>query len=501
MLRVRDIPSDGDIVRFVQGKGESFWLRERERRTLRLFHNAARRVPAYRDFLKRNRVAHEKIRTFRDFELVPAMSKKNYLREYPLEKLAWDGTLKLPFVFTATSGSTGEPFYFPRSYIVDKHAAVTHDLFMQQNGGSMRGPTLVLVCFGMGIWIGGLITYQAFEIMREHGYSISILTPGINKQEIFNALRRLAPHFSQTILIGYAPFLKDIVDEAPHNGINIRKLRLRMIFAAEAFTEKFRDYMARTTQMDNPLLDTMNIYGSADIGAMAFETPVSILIRQLAMGRWRFFADIFHQIQRTPTLAQYIPFFISFEEQGGELFLTGNNAIPLIRYAIGDHGGVLSFSDAITKCRNHGINFAKIVRARGIGKYLYKLPFVYVYERVDFSTTLYGLQIYPETVREVLIDPPMNKYLTGKLTLITKYNRKQNQYLEINLELRKHRKMPKKIERILMSQIVANLRLKNSEYRELHSYIKDRALPKLVFWSSEHPLHFKLGIKQKWVKK
>ena len=49
--------------------------------------------------------------------------------------------------------------------------------------------------------------------------------------------------------------------------------------------------------------------------------------------------------------------------------------------------------------------------------------------------------------------------------------------------------------------IVHNLRMKNSEFRELHDYLKDRALPRLAFWSSEHPLHFKPGIKQRWVKK
>lgn len=489
------------ILNLVENRDEKFWNRERERSALRLFHSAAHRVPAYRDFLKKHRINPATIKTFSDFQLVPPVTKKTYLREYPLEKLCWDGSLRQPLVFTATSGSTGEPFYFPRMFRVDQQTALIHEMFMRNRAESMRGPTLVLVCFGMGVWIGGVITYQSFEIMREQGYPISILTPGINKQEIFNALRRLASHFAQTILIGYPPFLKDVIDEAPQNGINIRKLHLRMIFAAEAFTEKFRDYVSRRSQAQNALIDTMNIYGSADIGAMAFETPLSILIRRLAMGRWRLFADIFHQIQRTPTLAQYIPTFLSFEEQAGELFLTGDNVIPLIRYSIGDHGGIFSFKELMEKCGNHGLNPLKAARAQGIAKYTYELPFVYVYERVDMSTTLYGLQVYPETVREVLIDAPMNKYCTGKLTLITKYDRKQNQYLEINLELRKHRKIPKKIEKILLSQVVSNLRLKNSEYRELYTHIKDRAFPKLVFWPAEHPRYFKPGIKQKWVRK
>jgi phenylacetate-CoA ligase len=59
----------------------------------------------------------------------------------------------------------------------------------------------VIVGFGMGVWIGGLITYKAFEIAAKRlGHPVSIITPGINKQEIFHALRELAPQFKETII-------------------------------------------------------------------------------------------------------------------------------------------------------------------------------------------------------------------------------------------------------------------------------------------------------------
>lgn len=489
------------LISLISRKKEDFWLRQRERSVLKLFHEAAIKVPAYKDFLRRNKIKYEKIKNLNDFRNVPPTGKNNYLRNYSFEKLSWNGTLKKGLVFTSTSGSTGEPFYFPRNYQLDWQASVIHELFFRNNIRNFEGPTLILVCFGMGVWIGGLITYQSFEIMREHGYPVSILTPGINKQEIFKALRKLGNNFRQIILVGYAPFLKDVIDEANHNGVNVKTLNLRLIFAAESFTEKFRDYLARKANLKNSLLDTMNIYGSADIGAMAFESPLSIMARRLIMSRSRIFADAFRQIQRTPTLTQYIPNFICFEEDNGELFLTGDNAIPLIKYQIGDHGGVFSYNELYEKLKNHGIDLLKEARTHGIANYIYQLPFVYVYERIDFSTTLYGLQIYPETIREVLIENPMHKYLTGKLTLITKFDRRQDQYLEINLETRKHRKVPQKIAKIILVKIVANLRLKNSEFRELSDYLKKRAWPKLVFWPAEHPLYFKPGIKQRWVKK
>ena len=489
------------ILHFIRTKKDAFWSRERETRPLELFHEAAKRVPAYKDFLKKNRINPAKIKTFKDFQLVPPVSKKNYLRQYPLEKLCWDGTLAKPLVFTSTSGSTGEPFYFPRGKELDWEYSILAELFLENSSYNSGGPTLVIVGFGMGVWIGGLMTYKAFEIMSQREkYPISIITPGINKKEIFNVLRNLSPHYKETILVGYPPFVKDVIDEAvSHEGINVKKLNLRLLFAAEAFSEKFRDYLVKKIGTKNPCLDTLNIYGTADIGAMAFETPTSILIRRLALKNKKLFLDIFSKVNKTPTLAQYNPFFITFESVGGEIVLSGDNSVPLVRYALGDHGGTFDFSEIAEKLSEHKVDLEKETHC--IEKAVYELPFVYVYERVDFSTTLYGLQIYPEVIREVLISKSLHKHLSGKFTMLTKFDKKHNQYLEIHLEMRKNKKPHKQLESKALKEIIVNLRVKNSEFRELHDFLKERAHPKLVFWPHEHPLHFKPGIKQKWVKK
>jgi phenylacetate-CoA ligase len=198
----------------------------------------------------------------------------------------------------------------------------------------------------MGVWIGGIITYKAVEIMsNRQKYPVSILTPGINKEEIFNALKNLAPQFKQTVICGYPPFIKDIIDESNERNIDLKNLDLRIFFAAESFTEDFRDYISLHSGIANPETGTMNIYGSADIGAMAFETPTSIKARKIASKNLDFFQSLFFGTQKTPTFAQYIPEFICFESSERNILLTGNNSMPLIRYAIGDNGGVMSFDE------------------------------------------------------------------------------------------------------------------------------------------------------------
>ena len=387
------------VLDSLRKKKSDFWSHEREKNALALFREASKRVPAYRDFLKKHRVDSAKIKTFKDFELLPVTDKKSYLREYPLEKLAWDGHLEKPLVFTSTSGSTGEPFYFPRGQQLDWQYSILAEEFLKNSSYGTGGPTLVIVGFGMGVWIGGIITYKAFEIAAQrNNLPVSIITPGINKNEIFHALRSLSPHYRETILIGYPPFIKDVLDEAHGEGINLKKLNMRLLFAAEAFSEKFRDYVVKKAGARSPILDTLNIYGTADIGAMAYETPTSILIRRLAMKNPKLFKDVFHDVNKTPTLAQYNPLFVTFEAYGEDILLTGDNTIPLIRYSIGDHGGVMSFSELDKKLKSNGLDIKKEASKVGVSKHLSEEPFVYVYERKDFSTTLYGLQIYPEII-------------------------------------------------------------------------------------------------------
>lgn len=493
--------SASKILKLIRTKREKFWLSLREKQALKLFHEAARRVPAYKDFLHKNRIRAERIKTFGDFESVPPINKKDYLKKYPLEKLCWDGTLKKPLVFTSTSGSTGEPFYFPRGERLDWEYSVMAEMFLENSSYQSGGPVLIIIGFGMGVWIGGLITYKAFEIASERGnYPVSIITPGINKPEILKAFQNLSPYYKETIFIAYPPFMKDVIDEARSEGINLKRFNIRLLSAAEAYTEKFRNYIVRKAGVRNPHLDTLNIYGTADIGAMAWETPTTILVRRLALENKKLFNELFHTI-KTPTLTQYNPFFITFESVNGEILLTGNNTIPLIRYAVGDNGSILTMSEIKEKFEKYKINLGREAHKVGIKNHFYELPFVAVYERSDFAVKLHLRDIYPEIIRDVLISKKISKILTGKFAMITKYDPKQDQYLELNLETRKGRKASPRFKKLVHKQILKALHLKTEGPGTPDIFLKKPNIIKTIFWRAEHPLHFRPGVKQKWVKK
>lgn len=405
---------------------------------LELFQKMSKQIPAYKQFLNEAGFNLRIVKKPGDLSLVPLVNKKNYFRKFPLFKRTWPEFSNSAMVATSTSGSTGKPSYFVRSTELDRQYSILAEQFLQSGP---KGRTLLIDCFGMGVWIGGLITYQAFYMAANRGYPLTIITPGINKKEIFNALNEFAPNFDNLIFTGYPPFIKDILDESKLQGINLKQWNCRFLFAAESFTENFRDYIVKISGAQNIYRDTLNIYGSAELGAMAFETPTSVFIRRIALEHKEVFKKLFGY-RKIPTLCQYNPSFIHFDEQDGEVLITANGITPFFRYQIGDSGGVYSLREISDVFREYDIDLEYEATKARIK--LMDLPFVYVFERNDFSTTLYGLQIYPQTIKRCIESSILSKILTGKFTLETFFDKKNNQYLRIHLELKPNQKHNKK---------------------------------------------------------
>jgi phenylacetate-CoA ligase len=501
MLAASPVATVYDMAMLVRTATSDAWMQRGERRAIALFSHAARYVPAYRGFLARQGIDPRHVQTREDFEKLPTTSKATYLTEFPLAELCWNGTLARPGVFSSTSGSTGKPFYFQRQANLEEQSSVLAELFLGNAAKppGLDNPTLVIVGFAMGVWIGGTITYQAFDIASRRAYPVSILATGINKREILTALRDLAPNFTQTILIGYPPFIKDVIDEAEGEGIDLRALNIRLMFAAECFTETFRDYLAEKVGISNVYRDTLNVYGTADIGTMAFETPTSILIRRLANQDAKLYKRLFHDERKTPTLAQYNPDYTMFEAPGGEILVTGDSAVPLIRYRIGDRGGVYTYGELVALFSESGIDLESEARRRDVP--IYELPFVYVYERADLSTTLYGMQIYPEYLRDVLVSTPLRNYCTGKFQIITTYGESMNQYLDIKIEKKRRvGSIAQSIVKMAEELMFAALRGSSSEFSELSEQLADRQFIRVNFREHGDPVYFCADAKHKWVR-
>src|SRR3989344_4612439 len=440
-----------------------YWEKRGESFALQYFKKISQNIPAYNKFLKSKKIDPKQIKTISDFKKIPLVDKKNYLKKYPYEDLFVDSKFAdKHWVISSTSGSTGVPFYFPRTDEQDLQYALTAELYLLTNFQINKKTTLYINGFAMGVWIGGLFTYQAIKhVASENKYKLSIINPGINKTEILNAVKKLGSYFDQIIIGGYPPFVKDLVDYGNENGINWKNKSIKFIFSAEGFSEDFRDYIISNAGLKNPYLDTLKL----------------------------------------PTLTQYIPEHFYFEEIKGGLVCTAKSGLPLVRYDLKDNGGVHNFDRVVEICEKHKIDLLVEAKKVGIIETIWKIPFVYLYERSDMSVTFYGANIYPETIRKVLENSSFHKIFSGKCSLEVKHTKKQNQVLIIHVELRSGISGNKEMENNLKDAIAETLKKENSEYRNNYEQLGRLAVPKILFWMHGHENYFKSGGKQKWVRK
>ncbi|MCR4327905.1 MAG: hypothetical protein NUV53_00085 [Patescibacteria group bacterium] len=493
------------LLDLLSERDEEYWIRRGEAEALRLFHEMVRRVPAYRLFLREYGVKNMGfIRSVDDMKEIPIISKDNYLLKYPLEQLCWDGNFKSrQFIISSTSGSTGQPFYFPRSSAQDEQFGLTAELCLRAYFGIDKKTTLFINCFALGVWIGGMFVYQATKHIAERGqYGFSIITPGADKTETLKAVKNLAGKVDQIIIGGYGPLIKDLIDEGIAQGIHWGKYDMKYLFAAEGFTEGFRTYMQTQGGATEIYGGTINIYGTADLGAMAHETPLSIFARRSAVNDSSLYSKLF-QYQRIPTFCQYIPELYYFEEIEGRLVCSSPGGIPLVRYDLKDVGQVHKYGEVIKILNGHGIIAEKDMRRAGIMHNIWKLPFVSVFERNDFTVSIYSVNIYPESIRKAFESPKLRDALTGKFTMEVNFDEHHNQFLEIHVELRQDVASSNSLLEEIHASIIEWLSKENSEWKDFYERddIREKMIPRITFWEYQDPKYFKPGGKQKWVKK
>ena len=146
---------------------------------------------------------------------------------FPLEALVEGGDLAACDFFAVSSGSTGEPTLWPRGLHHEFPIAVRFEQVLRDSFRAHQRKTLAVVCFALGSWVGGMYTTSCLRWIAAKGYPLLIVTPGNKIDEILRVVKRLAPDFEQTVLLGYPPFLKEVVDAGRGEKIDWGKFNVR----------------------------------------------------------------------------------------------------------------------------------------------------------------------------------------------------------------------------------------------------------------------------------
>jgi phenylacetate-CoA ligase len=357
-----------------------------------------------------------------------------------------------------------------------------------------RRRTLAVVCFALGTWVGGLFTASCCRYLNAKGYPVTVIAPGNHKEEIFRVVTALGGQFDQVVLLGYPPFLKEVVDQGLAQGVQWPRYNLRLVMAGEVFSEEWRTLVAERIGSTAPCLDFASLYGTADAGVLANETPLSIAIRRFLAENLAAAQALFGET-RLPTLAQYDPASRYFEVQDGTLLFSGDNGIPLIRYHIADTGGIIPHETMMRFLREHGFD---PVATLPEGTAIRQLPFVYVFGRSRFVISYFGANIFPEMVSLGLEQPGVREWATGKFVMQSLEDGDRNRYLQITVELAPGHEASAGKAQAAAEAIEAQLMRLNSEYA--HYVPQADRTPHVVLKPNSDPEWFPPGVKHRYTR-
>jgi phenylacetate-CoA ligase len=461
---------------------------------LALFRATAAGVPAYRAFLREHGVDSDAICTGADFRRLPLLTKANYLSRFSLADLCRGGSLHSCDMIAVSSGSTGVPTFWPRALSDEIGVCLRFEQVFHDNFEADRRRTLAVVCFPLGTWVGGMFTASCCRQLAAKGYFVTVVTPGNNKGEIFRVVRALAPQFEQTVLLGYPPFLKDVIDAGAAEKVPWPEYGIKLVLAGEVFSEEWRSLMAERAGMTR-FWDSASLYGTADAGVLGNETPVSVAARRFLASRPDAARVLFGEA-RLPTLVQYDPLVRAFEEHDGTLVFSGDNGVPLVRYHISDRGGVVPYEAMIERLHGFGFDAEAEVRAAG-ARAIRRLPFVYVFGRSHFAVSYYGANIFPEMVSIALEQVETRDWVTGKFVMEVTENEGRNPHLNVAVELAPARAgAPAALSDTVADALVAALVRLSSEFA--HYVPPERRRPIVRLLPAGDPEHFPAGVKHRY---
>ncbi len=468
-----------------------------ESAALALFHDVAAAVPAYKAFLTEHGINPASIQTFEDFQKLPLLTKENYLLRHPLAGLCRNGQLETCDMIAVSSGSTGMPKFWPRFLADEFEIAMRFEQIFHDSFYADTRRTLAVICFSLGTWVGGMFTTNCCRHLASKGYPITVITPGNNKEEILRVVQELARAFEQVVLLGYPPFLKDVIDTGIARGVEWQRYQIKLVMAGEVFSEEWRSLVGERVGSKNPCYDSASLYGTADAGVLGNETPLTICIRRFLADNPDAARTLFGE-SRLPTLVQYDPLNRFFEINDGTLLFSGDNGIPLLRYHIADTGGLIPYDAMLKFLAEWGFDPVETLQHSG-ERGIHPLPFVYVFGRSNFTVSYFGANIYPENVTVGLEQLAIREWVTGKFVLQVKEDADKNRFLSVVVELAPGVEGSEEKREAIATSIQSQLLRLNSEFA---NYVPpEYQMPQVALAPTGDPEYFPIGVKHRYTRR
>jgi phenylacetate-CoA ligase len=172
--------------------------------------------------------------------------------------------------------------------------------------------------------------------------------------------------------------------------------------------------------------------------------------------------------------------------------------VPLIRYHIADHGGVLDYDEVMKFLAQAG--FDPVAQLGGHGwRGHRRLPFAFVFGRSHFTVSFFGANIYPENVSVGLEQPQIREWVTGKFVLRAVEGLKEQAHLSIAVEMAPTLAGDDAKRDAIARSIQTELERLNSEFKTYAP--AEYRLPRVTLHTTGDSEWFPAGVKHRYTRK
>ena len=458
-------------------------------RALSTFQKAADRVPAYKDFLKKNKVNTVAVQSIEDFRRVPVTNKENYVLHYPLDMRLWDGSTNAYSVVAVSSGTTGNALLWPRDLITEYESGYLHEYLIQNLFKGKSKTTLGVVGFYMGMYTAGVLTVRSLQLVSEKGYPLLIISPGMNIEDITTSITKLYSLVDQIVLFSYPSLVKSILDALERKGLSLPDVHLHLVPAGEPFSDLWKRNMLSQLSDENHSAQLFSIYGCSEKTILGHETPLSVRMHNHMAKHTTILNEL--NCDNIPNLYQFYPFLRYFELISGKFVFTATGGAPLIRYEIDDAGGLISFSEGKALWKKRGFDMKYFKKAPN-------LPFIFVKGRTG-ALTFYGANIYQSNIARSVEDKTISTLITGRFTMEKKYTEQDKEMLYIHIELSSGKDSTDNIKKKISSVIRKTLQNLNAEHKVVVETLGNKAVPTIILHKYGQEPYFTFEGKHKWI--
>ena len=273
---------------------------------------------------------------------IPISDKDNYFRKYSLlEKMYKNTELSDYYMICSSSGSTGEPTFWPRDSKKDDLAEPGHTAFLDEHFDVLKKRSLIVIALDLGSTTAGIMhTRLSIDLAKKS--KTTVITPGCRPDDIVAMVSKLYSHYDQVILLSYPTVVNEILDLAGRQQLPFFNWNLKVAYTGSGASDLWRLELIDKYKIKGESI--ISFYGCTETGFIGSESRavnnlINLCLQDKSLTKKIFGSD------SLPTIVDNFAPNKYFEIQEDELLLTVDQPIPLVRYNLHDEAAFISVKE------------------------------------------------------------------------------------------------------------------------------------------------------------